>query len=322
MCDVLGDGRLLKEIVHCGEGSCPEVGVQVAVHYVVRLGDDIHVLDSSRDCGQPLTFTLGQNEVILGWDHGVATMKPGERAVFRVHPDLAHGMSGCNGGAVPPDPGGLSAECSMLRCEIELLDFSEGDVVVDPSPEEILQSGLRARERGNAHFKVGEFEMAVSSYTAALQFVECETKEELEADGTRWVDIAQREERRALALACNLNMAQCELRLSIFASAAQRAALALAIEPSSSKAIYRRGAARLGLGDFEGARADLVEAARREPKNAEVRAKVEECRRALQASQVRDRSVFGGMFNANISAPDSVGSDAGAGNAKHSSTKS
>lgn len=308
--DILGDGRLRKEILKCGEGDCPAAGADVSVHYIFRRGDDEQILDSSYDRKEPLSFTLGQNEVILAWEHGVPTMKPGERAVFRIHPDLAHGVAGCAGGAVPPAAEGGAESAAELKCEIELLRDApgEGDDPREASGEELLQSALRAKERGNAKFKAGELKSAVDSYAEALRLVECETEEDLGADGgSRWVDSAQRDERKAVALACYLNLAQCEIRLGAFASAAKRATLALVVEPSSSKAKYRRGVAHLGNGDLEEARADLVEAARREPKNAEVRGKLEECRKAQQVSQQQARTAFGGMYNKKAGPADGDG---------------
>lgn len=279
------------------------------MHYIFRLGDDPQVLDSSYDRKEPLSFTLGQNEVILAWEHGVPTMQPGERAVFRIHPDLAHGVAGCGGGAVPPAAEDGPAQTAVLQCEIELLNEApgEGDDVREASPEELLQTALRAKEQGNVKFKAGELELAVESYTKALRLIECETKDDIESDSSRWVDSAQLDERKAVALACNLNLAQCEIRLGAFASAVQRATLALVVEPSSSKALYRRGTALVGLGDLEEARVDLVEVARREPKNAEVRGKLEECRKALQVSQQKARNTFGGMYNKKTASADGDG---------------
>lgn len=40
---------------------------------------------------QPFKFTLGQGEVIKGWDLGVATMKKGEVAKFTLSPEYAYG---------------------------------------------------------------------------------------------------------------------------------------------------------------------------------------------------------------------------------------
>lgn len=81
------------------------------MHYVGRL-ESGEQFDSSRDRGKPLTFTLGAREVILGWDIGVSTMRVGERAEFRIHPDYAYGSSGA-GHAIPPN--------ATLIFDIELL---------------------------------------------------------------------------------------------------------------------------------------------------------------------------------------------------------
>ena len=40
--------------------------------------------DSSRKRGEPFTFTIGQNQVIKGWDEGFSGMKVGEKAVLTV----------------------------------------------------------------------------------------------------------------------------------------------------------------------------------------------------------------------------------------------
>jgi len=53
----------------------------------------------------------------------------------------------------------------------------------------------------------------------------------------------------------------------------------------------------MGIGLLNQARDDLAEAARREPRSTEVRAQLQECQKRLQATEQRDRSTFGGMFD-------------------------
>ena len=108
--DILGNGKLIKEILVQGEGKSPVKGQKVDCHYVGTFTDG-KKFDSSRDRKKPFSFTVGSG-VIEGWSLGVATMKIGEKAKFTIHYDLAYGKNGYPG-AIPP--------MSTLVFEIELL---------------------------------------------------------------------------------------------------------------------------------------------------------------------------------------------------------
>ncbi len=56
-----------------GTGVTPATGQRVSVHYTGWLQSDGRKFDSSVDRGQPFEFTLGQGNVIAGWDEGLAT---------------------------------------------------------------------------------------------------------------------------------------------------------------------------------------------------------------------------------------------------------
>ena len=52
----------------------PKQGQTAVVHYTGTLQDG-SVFDSSRTRGKPFKFTVGQGEVIRGWDEGVAKVR-------------------------------------------------------------------------------------------------------------------------------------------------------------------------------------------------------------------------------------------------------
>ena len=62
----------------------------VAVHYVLRL-DDGEIVDSSRDRDEPLTFKVGADQVIEGFDHAVRGMAVGQSVTVEVPPDQGYG---------------------------------------------------------------------------------------------------------------------------------------------------------------------------------------------------------------------------------------
>ena len=68
-------------------------------------------MDSSRDRGAPLSFTLGSQEVIPGWERGIARMSLGQRARITIPSELGYGDQGSG-----PIPGGAT-----LIFDVELL---------------------------------------------------------------------------------------------------------------------------------------------------------------------------------------------------------
>lgn len=111
----IGKSGLKKKLVKEGEGwDMPENGDEVEVHYTGTLLDGTQ-FDSSRDRGTPFKFTLGQGQVIKGWDEGIRTMKKGENAIFTIPPELAYGKSG-SPPTIPAD--------ATLQFDVELLSWS------------------------------------------------------------------------------------------------------------------------------------------------------------------------------------------------------
>jgi FKBP-type peptidyl-prolyl cis-trans isomerase len=96
-----------------GNGAAAKSGDTVSVHYVGTLTDG-KKFDSSRDRGQPFTFTLGKGMVIKGWDQGVVGMKVGEKRKLTIPGPLAYGAAG-HPPVIPPN--------ATLVFEIEMMSI-------------------------------------------------------------------------------------------------------------------------------------------------------------------------------------------------------
>jgi peptidylprolyl isomerase len=83
----------IKDIVP-GSGKAAKKGDTVNVQYVGSSWSTGAEFDASWGKGQPFSFTLGNGDVIKGWDEGVAGMKPGGRRLLIVPPDLGYGAQG------------------------------------------------------------------------------------------------------------------------------------------------------------------------------------------------------------------------------------
>ena len=98
-----------------GAGDEAKPGYMVSVHYtgwVWKNGAKGAQFDSSRDRGQPITFTLGKHEVIPGWEQGISGMKIGGKRALIIPPELAYGGK---------SPSPLIPPNSTLYFEVELV---------------------------------------------------------------------------------------------------------------------------------------------------------------------------------------------------------
>jgi peptidylprolyl isomerase len=98
-----------------GTGALPITGQTCVMHYTGWLyqnGKKGAKFDSSVDRNEPFSFKIGQQQVIAGWDEGVATMRVGGKRTLIIPPDLGYGARGA-GGVIPPN--------ATLIFDVELL---------------------------------------------------------------------------------------------------------------------------------------------------------------------------------------------------------
>lgn len=105
----------LKYIVHEeGTEDVPNAGDLVNVHYYGMLTDG-KMFDNSFTRGEPISFPVGQGQVIPGWDEGLTTLKKGSKATLFIPYQLAYGEAGS-----PPN---IPAKAELVFY-VELLDSS------------------------------------------------------------------------------------------------------------------------------------------------------------------------------------------------------
>lgn len=99
-------------IVQQGTGNKPRPGQKVIAMYHGLLTNG-EKFDSSYDRKQPFDFTIGQGQVIRGWDEGFQLLSVGTKAILIIPPDLGYGAQPM--GNIPPN--------STLIFHVELINI-------------------------------------------------------------------------------------------------------------------------------------------------------------------------------------------------------
>ena len=164
--DLTGDGGVLKRVTRAPTSDAlgpPPAGDEVKAHYTGTLQDGTQ-FDSSRDRGSVFKFTIGQGQVIKGWDVGFAAMKVGERAVLRCRADYAYGEDG----SPPTIPAGAT-----LDFDVELLGFGPREKDKwEMSDAEKQAAARKYKEKGTELFKAGQYQLAADEYLEGVGFAE------------------------------------------------------------------------------------------------------------------------------------------------------
>jgi len=92
-------------------------------------------------------------------------------------------------------------------------------------------------------------------------------------------------------------MAACQIKINEPYEAAENCSKAIEIESTNVKALYRRGQSYNKAGEFEKAKKDLVDAAKKEPSNKAVREELELLKKNESSAKEKERAMFGVMVD-------------------------
>ncbi|KAJ8009533.1 hypothetical protein DPEC_G00089860 [Dallia pectoralis] len=99
----------------------PKKAQTCVVHYTGMLQNG-KKFDSSRDRNKPFKFKIGRQEVIKGWEEGIAQMSVGQRAKITCTPDMAYGATG-HPGVIPPNAT-LIFDVELLKLDYQCYEIS------------------------------------------------------------------------------------------------------------------------------------------------------------------------------------------------------
>jgi len=137
--DITANGVQYLEQV-AGDGRTPQDGDILTMNFVLSLPDGTQVINS-QESGQPIKAVMGRDELLPGWEEGLALMKAGGSAKLAVPAELAFGEQGY--GSVPPN--------SQIVLDVELLSVEE-----PPMPAEVSESDLTTTDSGLQYYDITE----------------------------------------------------------------------------------------------------------------------------------------------------------------------
>jgi len=288
--DISGDGGILKTILTpapAGARGPPPPGSKVKVHYTGILASDGSKFDSSVDRGNPFEFTLGQGQVIKGWDEGFPTMKVGEKAKLTIRSDYGYGDSG--------SPPRIPAKAD-LNFEVEIIDFTEDEEDKlndekkqkwDMSDEDKKAEAKKLKEEGTELFKKQDYVNAAEKYTEAAEYINDDE------DGEK---SSVPENSKELYINCWNNAAMCLLKIKRYSATESACSSVIKVDEKNVKALYRRGVASMKAEDFSQAKKDLLLAHSLDKENKAVIKACSELKGAITEVKQKEKNMFANMF--------------------------
>mmetsp|Transcript_39065 Transcript_39065/g.62938 ORF Transcript_39065/g.62938 Transcript_39065/m.62938 type:complete len:351 (+) Transcript_39065:39-1091(+) len=152
-----------------------------------------------------------------------------------------------------------------------------------PEGSDLHKVADEIRALGNEKFKAGEYAKAIQKYEKALRYID--------QGGFAGDDKVQ-----AATISCNLNAAQCFLKLKKGEEAKTKCTIVLGLDSNNVKALFRRGCAFLLMNDADGAEKDLKAAEEKDPADAAIKTELKKVAAIRKKNDAKDANFAKKMF--------------------------
>eukprot|EP00249_Psilotum_nudum_P018292 c26731_g1_i3 orf=565-2328(-) len=279
--NITDDKKVVKKVLKAGEGyEKPNDGTIARIKYTARLEDGTVFEQKGYEADQLFEFVTDEEQVILGLDKAVGTMKKGELALITVSPEYGFGGEEVKQelAVVPPN--------STLIYEVELVSFTKDKESWDMDTPEKLEAAAKKKEDGNVLYKIGKYVRAAKKYEKAAKYIEYDTSFSDE----------QKKQSKTLKVSCHLNNAACKLKLKDYSETVKLCTKVLDLESQNVKALYRRAQAYIETADLDLAELDIKRALEIDPQNREVKLAYKTLKQKQIEYNKKEAKMYGNMF--------------------------
>ncbi|XP_051967922.1 inactive peptidyl-prolyl cis-trans isomerase FKBP6 [Xyrauchen texanus] len=290
MQDILGDGGVLKEVIHAGEGPPIPLHASVSINFSGFLEYSDAPFETTSHLKYPRMMKLGRDVTLYGLELGLLTMRKGEFSRFLFKPKYAYGDLGCPP-HIPP--------FATILYEVQVLDFldtAKVDDFMDLTLEEqntvplstLLNVVDTQRSFGNLCFNKKRYEDARERYKQAVTLLQNRVP----------VDEKEKKHLEEVKLPFLLNLSLTYHRMEKPQKALCYGQKALDISPHNTKALFRCGQACLEMKDYEKAQDYLILAQSKKPFDPDINTLLKTLALCYKDYLDKERDMCSKMFSA------------------------
>eukprot|EP01004_Peranema_trichophorum_P003384 NODE_2377_length_1599_cov_137.104336_g2043_i0.p1 GENE.NODE_2377_length_1599_cov_137.104336_g2043_i0~~NODE_2377_length_1599_cov_137.104336_g2043_i0.p1 ORF type:complete len:476 (+),score=123.59 NODE_2377_length_1599_cov_137.104336_g2043_i0:58-1428(+) len=271
--DIFESKKLVfKKTLEDGSGwEKPDFDTVCTASWKLTVEGDEKVLEEKTEA----KVTIGSEEVSEGLEIGLKSLKKGEKALIKIHPEF---------GAISGAPSGAT-----VVYNVHLHDFVEAPKSWKLKGSEKIEWARKRKDEGSELFRQAKVKRAQLKYKAGLDYINSDHD----------LNDAEKEDAKTLKVSLHLNQAACELKLSDWDKVIESCNKVLEIHPKNTKALLRRGKAYLEKDLWLQSKSDLNTVIETEG-SAEIPDAKKELAKLLKKIKEHDdkeKKLFGNMFD-------------------------